>query len=113
MRVEDYSFAKIFDLYVKKAERKERTSDEVMEIVSWFSGYSLEAIQDLLDSPMTLSQFFDQAPSLNVNRHLITGKVCGVDVTTIEDPFMQNVRYLDKLIDELAKGKKMEKILRQ
>lgn len=106
------SFAKVYPMLIAKAERKGRTRAEVDTITTWLTGYSEEAIAEFLKSDVTYGDFFRQAPSLNPNRHLITGSVCGVKLSEIEDPLMQDIRYLDKLIDELAKGKTMEKILR-
>ena len=106
------SFAKVYPMLIAKAERKGRTRAEVDTITIWLTGYSEEAIAEFLKSDVTYGDFFRQAPSLNPNRHLITGSVCGVKLSEIEDPLMQDIRYLDKLIDELAKGKTREKILR-
>lgn len=106
-------FAGIYPLYVKKAERKNRTQSEVDEIIYWLTGYDPAGLQKQIESGNDLETFFAQAPALNPNRSLITGVVCGIRVEEVEDPLMQKIRYLDKLIDELAKGKKMEKILRQ
>lgn len=106
------SFAKVYPMLIAKAERKGRTRAEVDTITIWLTGYSEEAIAEFLKSDVTYGDFFRQAPSLNPNRHLITGSVCGVKLSEIEDPLMQDIRYLDKLIDELAKGKTMVKILR-
>ena len=106
------SFAKVYPMLIAKAERKGRTRAEVDTITIWLTGYSEEAIAEFLKSDVTYGDFFRQAPSLNPNRHLITGSVCRVKLSEIEDPLMQDIRYLDKLIDELAKGKTMAKILR-
>lgn len=106
------SFAKVYPMLIAKAERKGRTRAEVDTITIWLTGYSEEAIAEFLKSDVTYGDFFRQAPSLNPNRHLITGSVCGVKLSEIEDPLMQDIRYLDKLIDELAKEKTMAKILR-
>lgn len=107
------SFAKVYPMLLAKAERKGRTKDEVNEIACWLTGYSREAIDGFLCSDLTYGDFFRQAPALNPDRKLIRGTVCGVRVENIEDPLMQDIRYLDKLVDELAKGKKMEDILRK
>lgn len=107
------SFAKVYPMLLAKAERKGRTKDEVNEITCWLTGYSREAIDGFLCSDLTYGDFFRQAPALNPDRKLIRGTVCGVRVENIEDPLMQEIRYLDKLVDELAKGKKMEDILRK
>ncbi|KAF1297381.1 hypothetical protein BAU15_11570 [Enterococcus sp. JM4C] len=106
------SFASVYVLYIKKAERKERTKEEVDEIIYWLTGYDEKGLKEQIDKEVDFITFFDEAPALNPNVTLIKGVVCGVRVEEIEDPLMQKIRYLDKLIDELAKGKKMEKILR-
>lgn len=107
------SFAKIYPMYVAKAERKGRTKEEVDEIILWMTGYSLEGLQEVLETEKTLERFFGDAPKLHPNRVMIKGVICGVRVEEIEDPLMREIRYLDKLIDELAKGKAMSKILRE
>lgn len=107
------SFAKIYPLLVAKAEKKGRTPEEVAQIITWLTGYTAEDIEKAMDSSLTYGDFFRNAPQMNPNRKLITGVVCGVRVETIEDPLMQEIRYLDKLVDELARGKAMEKILRR
>ena len=106
------SFAKVYPMLITKAERKGRTREEVLEVTAWLTGYTYEQIEALLKSDMTYGDFFRQAPALNPNRTLIKGSICGIKVELIEDPLMQNIRYLDKLVDELAKGKPMAKILR-
>ncbi len=106
------SFSKIYPLYVQKAERKSRTKKEVDEIICWLTGYDPESLQAQIDGNVSLQTFFEEAPQMNPNAVLIKGVVCGIRVEEIEDPLMQKIRWLDKLIDELAKGKKMEKILR-
>ncbi len=106
-------FSKVYPMLLAKAERKGRTKDEVYEIVCWLTGYSSDTINDFLRSDLTYGDFFRQAPALNPKRKLISGTICGVRVENIEDPLMQEIRYLDKLVDELAKGKKMEQILRK
>ena len=111
-RVYGMKFAGVYPLYVKKAERKNRTQEEVDQIICWLTGYNEAGLQQQLDQGNDFETFFAQAPAMNSNRSLIKGVVCGVRVEEIEDPLMQEIRYLDKLIDELAKGKKMEKILR-
>ena len=111
-RVYKMIFADVYPLYVKKAERKNRTKAEVDQIILWLTGYSQTELQEQIKQGTTFETFFAQAPVLNPNRSLIKGVVCGVRVEDIEDPLMQKIRYLDKLIDELAKGKAMEKILR-
>lgn len=111
-KVYDMSFGKIYPLLVSKAEKKGRTPEEVTQIITWLTGYTAEEIEDAAANSLTYGDFFRNAPQLNPNRKQITGVVCGVRVETIEEPLMQEIRYLDKLIDELAKGKAMEKILR-
>ena len=106
------SFSKIYPLYVQKAERKSRTKKEVDEIICWLTGYDPEALQAQIDRNVSLQTFFEEAPQMNPNAALIKGVVCGVRVEEIGGPLMQKIRWLDKLVDELAKGKKMEKILR-
>ncbi|HIZ40779.1 MAG TPA: DUF2200 domain-containing protein [Candidatus Anaerobutyricum stercoris] len=106
------SFSKIYPLYVQKAERKSRTKKEVDEIICWLTGYDPETLQAQIDRNVSLQTFFEEAPQMNPNAALIKGVVCGVRVEEIDDPLMQKIRWLDKLVDELAKGKKMEKILR-
>lgn len=107
------SFSKVYPLYVSKAEKKGRTKSEVDEIIRWLTGYSQDELETQLEKQTDFETFFREAPQLNPLRVLIKGVVCGVRVEDIEDPMMQNIRYLDKLIDELAKGKAMEKILRK
>ncbi|QDT66379.1 DUF2200 domain-containing protein [Calycomorphotria hydatis] len=107
------AFAKVYPLYVQKAERKNRTKEEVDEIICWLTGYDQAGLQQQIEQENDFETFFAEAPSLHPNRSLIKGVVCGVRVEEVEDPLMQKIRYLDKLIDELAKGKAMEKILRQ
>ena len=107
------SFAKVYPMLIAKAERKGRTRAEVLEVTAWLTGYTYDQIEALLVSDMTYGDFFRQAPALNPKRTLIKGSICGIKVEQIEDPLMQNIRYLDKLVDELAKGKAMEKILRK
>lgn len=106
-------FSKIYLLLVNKALRKGRTQSEVDEIIRWLTGYDQSALENILESESNYAAFFQKAPELNPNRRLIKGAVCGVKVKEIEEPLMQEIRYLDKLIDELAKGKAMEKILRR
>ena len=107
------SFAKIYPLLVQKAERKGRTQAEVDEVVFWLTGYDAEGLKNQLDKNVDLATFYAEAPRMHPNRDLIKGVVCGVRVETIEDPLMKQIRQLDKLVDELAKGKPMEKILRK
>jgi hypothetical protein len=106
-------FAKVYPLYVQKAERKNRTKKEVDQIICWLTGYDQAGLQQQIKQENDLETFFAQAPGIHPNSALIKGVVCGVRVEEIEDPLMQKIRHLDKLIDELAKGKSMEKILRQ
>lgn len=111
-RIYTMSFASVYPHYVTKAEKKGRTKAEVDEIIRWLTGYSQEELEALLEKKTDFETFFAEAPQLNLSRKLIKGVVCGVRVEDIEEPTMQEIRYLDKLIDELAKGKAMEKILR-
>ncbi len=105
-------FGKLYPMLIAKAEKKGRTKTEVDEVTAWLTGYSRERLEELMESDITYGDFFLQAPALNPNRRLIKGVVCGVRVEDIQEPLMQEIRYLDKLVDELAKGKAMEKILR-
>jgi hypothetical protein len=107
------TFAKVYPLYVQKAERKNRTKEEVDQIICWLTGYDQAGLQQQIEQENDLETFFAQAPAIHPNSSRIKGVVCGVRVEEIEDPLVQKIRYLDKLIDELAKGKTMEKILRQ
>lgn len=107
------SFAKVYTLLIAKIEKKGRTRDEIDQITCWLTGYKKEELDNFLLSDMAYGDFFLNAPELNPNRKLITGKICGISVEKIEEPLMQEIRYLDKLVDELAKGKAMEKILRK
>jgi hypothetical protein len=111
-RVYALIFASIYPLYVKKVEAKGRSRAELDEVIRWLTGYTETGLAKVIDKKKTLQEFFDEAPKLNPNASLITGTVCGIRVENIEDPLMQKIRYMDKLVDELAKGKKMEKILR-
>ena len=106
------SFGKVYPYYIEKAEKKGRTKAEVDEIICWLTGYGQEELQSQIENQVDFETFFTQCPALNPNRTLIKGGVCGVRVEEITDPLMQEIRYLDKLIDELAKGKAMVKILR-
>ncbi|MFT9496960.1 DUF2200 domain-containing protein [Anaerosolibacter sp.] len=107
------SVASVYPLYVTKAERKGRTKTEVDEIIRWLTGYNQEELEAQLEKQTDFETFFAEAPQLNPSRDLIKGVVCGVRVEDIEEPTMQEIRYLDKLIDELAKGKAMDKIFRK
>ena len=106
------AFASVYPLYVQKAVRKNRTKEEVDQIICWLTGYDQAGLHRQIDQKSDFETFFAQAPSVHPNSALIKGVVCGARVEEIEDPLMQRIRYLDKLIDELAKGKTMEKILR-
>lgn len=106
------AFAKVYPLLMAKAERKSRTRNEVLEVTAWLTGYTPHEIEALLETDITYGDFFRKAPAMNPRRALIKGSVCGVKVELVEDPLMRDIRYLDKLVDELAKGKPMEKILR-
>lgn len=107
------SFAGVYPLYIAKAEKKGRSKAEVNEIIYWLTGYNENDLKQILDEKTNFEDFFSNAPQLNPNASKITGTICGHRIEDIQDPLMQKVRYLDKLIDELAKGKAMEKILRQ
>lgn len=111
-KIYNMAFAQVFPLLIAKAEKKGRSRAEVLEITTWLTGYSANLIESALASELTYGDFFRHAPYPNPKRTLITGVVCGVRVETIEEPLMREMRYLDKLVDELAKGKPMEKILR-
>lgn len=111
-RIFTTEFAKVYPMYVQKAERKNRTKDEVDQIIRWLTGYSQAGLEEQIEQRSDFETFFDRAPAMHPNASLIKGVVCGVRVEEVEDPLMQKIRFLDKLIDELAKGKAMEKILR-
>ena len=111
-RIYAMSFASVYPLYIAKAEKKGRTKAEVDEIIAWLTGYGAEALDAALEKQVDVETFFAEAPALNPKRALIKGVVCGVRVEAIEEDLMREIRYLDKLIDELARGKKMHKILR-
>jgi hypothetical protein len=111
-RIFTIAFSKVYPLYLQKAEKKKRTKEEVDQVIRWLTGYSQAGLEKQLKQQSDLETFFAQAPAINPNAALIKGVVCGIRVEAIEDPLMQKIRYLDKLIDELAKGKAMEKILR-
>ena len=106
------SFASVYPHYVKKAETKGRTREELDEVIRWLTGYTKAGLAKQIEKRTSFREFFEKAPEFNPNASLIKGVVCGIRVENIEDPLMQKIRYLDKLIDELAKGKRMEKILR-
>ena len=111
-RIYKMSFASVYPLYIAKAERKGRTKTEVDQIIYWLTGHNQSSLKAAIDQKVDLETFYSKAPKLNPSRRLIKGVVCGVRVEEIKEPTMQEIRYLDKLIDELAKGKAMEKILR-
>lgn len=112
-KIYDMSFSKVYRLLIAKAERKGRTKEEVEEVTSWLTGYSIQQIEELMNSDITYGDFFRNAPTMNTNRNKITGVICGIRVENIDDLLMRDIRYLDKLVDELAKGKTMDKILRK
>lgn len=105
-------FAGVYPMYIQKAERKGRTKEEVDAIIFWLTGYNAKSLQQQIDKRSTFEAFFNEAPQINPNASKITGVICGYRVEELDDPIVQKTRYLDKLIDELAKGKKMERILR-
>ena len=107
------SFSKVYPLYITKVKKKGRSKEEVDEIITWLTGYSKQEIESILKNETDFENFFKNAPHLNPLRTLIKGVICGVRVEDIKEPLMQEIRYLDKLVDELAKGKKMDKILRK
>lgn len=113
IRVYKMAFAGVYPHYVQKAEKKGRTKEELHQIIHWLTGYDEVALQKVLEERVDFETFFAQAPLMNPNAHKITGVICGYRIEDIEDPLMQQIRYLDKLVDELAKGKVMEKILRK
>lgn len=106
------SLSKLYPLYVAKAEKKQRTREEVNQIICWLTGYNEKKLLELINSEITVESFFNKAPKINPNAELIKGKICGINIEDIEDPLMKKIRYLDKLIDELSKGRVMDKILR-
>ena len=112
-RIYTTSFASVYPLYIAKAEKKGRTKAEVDQVISWLTGYDRKALQSQLERRTDLETFFAEAPKINPSRALIKGVVCGVRVEDIKEPTMREIRYLDKLIDELARGKAMDKILRK
>lgn len=111
-RVYKLLFSSVYPLYIQKVEKKERTKAELDEVIFWLTGYNELQLKAQIEKKATFETFFQEAPKLNPNASKITGVICGYRVEEIEDPLMQKIRYLDKLVDELAKGKKMEKILR-
>jgi hypothetical protein len=112
-RVFAYKFGSVYPHYVQKAEKKNRTKQEVDEVLRWLTGYSQKELERQIERGVSLETFFAEAPALHPNSSLIKGVVCGIRVEAIEDPLMRKIRFMDKLVDELAKGKAMEKILRQ
>jgi hypothetical protein len=112
-RIFAMTFASVYPMYVQKAERKNRTKKEVDQIICWLTGYDQAGLQQQIKKKTDFESFFAQAPAIHPNSSLIKGVVCGIRVEEIDDPLMQKIRYLDKLIDELAKGRTMEKILRR
>lgn len=111
-RVFAMKFSSVYPMYVQKAEKKGRTKKEVDQVICWLTGYTAAGLKKVLKDELDFETFYNEAPRMNPNSGLITGVVCGIRVEDIKDPLMQKLRWLDKLIDELAKGKKMEKILR-
>ncbi len=111
-KIFNMSFASVYPLYIQKAEKKGRTKQEVDTIIIWLTGYNQESLQEQIDSQVSFQGFFSQSPQINPNVSKIKGVICGYRVEDIKDKLMQQIRYLDKLIDELAKGKLMDKILR-
>ena len=111
-RVFAISFAGVYPHYVAKVEKKGRSVEELNQVIAWLTGYTAEGLEDVIAGEVSFRDFFEDAPRLNPNVALITGVVCGIRVENIDDPLVQKIRWLDKLVDELAKGKKMEKILR-
>ena len=105
------SFGKIYPLYLAKIERKGRSEEELLQVISWLTGYNRDEIFAVCDAKYTIKEFFHNAPEMNSNRDLITGTICGIKVQDIEDPLMKKIRQLDKIVDELAKGKTLEKIM--
>ncbi len=112
-RIYTISFARVYPMYITKAENKGRTKVEVDEIICWLTGYSPDELRNQLEKQTDIETFYVDAPRMNPKRHMITGLICGVRVEEIKEPTMQEIRYLDKLIDELARGRAMEKILRK
>ena len=111
-RIYGMSFASVYALYIQKVEKKGRTKAEVDEVIRWLTGYTQKGLDTQVAKKTTFEDFFAKAPKLNPSRDLITGVICGVRIEEIEDPLMQNIRYMDKLVDELAKGRPMEKVRR-
>ncbi len=112
-RVYAITISSVYPLYLQKVERKGRSKAELDELIRWLTGHTQQSLEQALSENLSFSDFFNRAPKLNLARSLITGVICGMRVEDIEEPMMRNIRYLDKIVDELAKGKAMEKILRQ
>lgn len=112
-KIYDMAFASVYPHYVTKVEKKGRTKDELHKVITWLTGYDEAGLQQVLDEQISFEDFFAQAPALNPNRKLITGVICGIRVENIEEPLMQEIRYLDKVVDELTKGKPLNKIMRK
>ena len=109
----EMAFSEIYPHYITKVTKKGRQPEEVLEVIHWLTGYTKENIEAINKDGVSLQDFYKNAPAMNPNRFLITGSICGVKVQDVEEPIMQNIRFLDKLVDDLAKGKAMEKILRK
>lgn len=112
-RIFKMSFASVYPHYIRKAEKKGRTQQEVDQVICWLTGYSAKALASVIQKKTDFETFFDEAPALHPNANMITGVICGVRIEDIEHPLMRKIRYMDKLVDELAKGRPMEKILRK
>lgn len=112
-RIYKILFSSVYPLYIQKVEKKERTKEELDTVIKWLTGYDDKQIKEQIEKKVDFQTFFEEAPQINLNASKITGVICGYRVEEIEDPLIQKLRYLDKLVDELAKGKKMEKILRE
>lgn len=112
-RIYAMTFASVYPMYVTKVERKGRTKEELDQVIKWLTGYTQAKMNSQIKKQITFKEFFDEAPKMNQSRSLITGLICGVRIEEIEDPLMREIRYLDKLVDEIAKGRAMEKILRK
>ncbi|MCF7802607.1 MAG: DUF2200 domain-containing protein [Candidatus Marinimicrobia bacterium] len=110
-RIANMTFASVYPHYIAKVERKGRTKDELLQVIEWLTGFNEQKLQEIIDEKVTFEIFFQQA-TLNPNAHLITGVICGYRIEEIDNPLTKQVRYLDKLVDELAKGKKLESIMR-
>lgn len=112
-RIFKMPFASVYPLYIKKAEKKGRSKEEVDEVICWLTGYDMRGLEEKIENASDFETFFREAPMMNPNASMITGSICGYKVEEIKDPLMQKIRYLDKLVDELARGRPMEKILRR